>query len=190
MHSLNPSHFTPSDDENLEQKISKFKLNFAEAVKPNEIKRIHFLQDYIDSIKQPPRSMIVTFKTLSQCNSFIESNTHLPLGTILSRHKKINRTIKHKYCTICRRTNHRKGDPTCDKIPRCPRCWSSSHSTPDSCDESCWSCGPGHMSNSNRCPLNRDYVKSIRNFHKLDNIVTNQTAATPVTHKQLHVDDL
>ena len=190
IHSISPLHFKPSNNENLDQKLALFKTNFLKACDLNTIHRIHFMQDYVDNIKQAPRSMIVTFKTLDHCKKFINSDTFLPQGTILSKHKRFNKTIKHKYCTICRRTGHRKGDPACDEIPHCPRCWSSDHTSPQSCIESCWSCGPGHASNSNRCPLNRDYVKSIRNFNKLNNLIANQTSTTPEPQKQLHSDIL
>ena len=188
IHSLSPSHFQTSDNQNLNQTVKIFNDKFLEIAGASIIQKIHFLQDYINGVKQAPRSMIVTFKSLDDCNNFINSDTQLPLGTILSRHKKFNVNIKHMQCNICRKTNHRKGHSSCDLVPRCPRCWSSHHTNPQSCNPYCWSCGAGHVSNSNRCPLNRQYVKNVRDFHKNKEHISSQTASTPVNHRQLHAD--
>ena len=188
VYSLSPSHFQTSDNKNLNQTVKIFNDKFLEIAGANIIQKIHFLQDYINGVKQAPRSMIVTFKSLDDCNNFINSDTQLPSGTILSRHKKFNVNIKHMQCNICRKTNHRKGHSSCDLVPRCPRCWSSHHTNPQSCNPYCWSCGAGHVSNSNRCPLNRQYVKNVRDFHKNKEHISSQTASTPVNHRQLHAD--
>ena len=79
----------------------------------------------------------------------------------------MHHNISKDICTICRKRNCNKNNSACDKVQRCSRCTSPGHAYP-ACDQAqyCNFCqNSDHVTNSDKCPHNRDYIK-----RKLDNI--------------------
>ena len=163
VHSLNPRLFPLDTNTPYKEKIEVFGRSFHTAV-GDSIADMHIHTDRSGS-SLLPRSMIVTFKSLKEAQDFLSSDTQLPSGQIQSTQKDFNINIRPLVCNVCRIAGHQPGDPTCDRIRRCPRCWSDSHTSPENsrrCFPYCWNCGDGHTSSSNLCPINKSYAKKMR----------------------------
>ena len=105
-------------------------------------------------------------------------------------HKKFNVFIPLKKCSVCRMTNHRKGDPRCDRIDRCARCLSKDHLIAETCSFTphCHTHGAGHSSGSARCPINIKYRKFKRTEMENKETIEKITSSTPDEFKAAHRD--
>ena len=134
----------------------------------------HFIQHRnADNVKLPPRSLLLTFNSLSAANIFNTTDTQLTYSLIKSSSKQFHQPVKIRQCTICKQTNHFKGDPRCDNLLCCPKCRRTCHTVPnDTCIATCWLHDTGHQSNSSFCSSNIAYLKQMR-------INLNKSKSTP-----------
>ena len=197
---LNPLYFylqNINDDghdvnETLEGKVEAFKNQLKESQPDEAIEHVHFIQ-HPDNRGNPkaPRTMIITFKNLETAQSFLEEDTGLEMGMILSKNKKFHNHVQPRQCPVCKKTTHRRGDYNCDRIQRCPRCLSQQHFTPtEVCEPRCWSHGRGHSSASEKCPNIIAYKKQQRTMQQNKERIEKQVATTPAEQVQFHKDIL
>ena len=138
----------------------------------------------------PPRNMRLTFHSPQDAKTFLSQDTTINHAVIRKENKHPHVHITPKYCTLCRKHDHRIHDPSCSKIRVCPTCLSTQHTVHQtSCKPTCSSHGEGHTSASDRCPTNREFIKREREKLKsnptssqIDAIVAN----TPADQQPLH----
>ena len=139
---------------------------------PAKIENIHILGNHafheLDGI---PRSIQITFNSVEAAHAWCDADTEIDECWILAASKKMHHNISKDICTICRKRNCNKNNSACDKIQRCSRCTSSGHAYP-TCDQApfCNFCkNSDHVTNSDKCPHNREYIK-----RRLDNIAASR----------------
>ena len=202
VNNLNPCHFyfwSPeeggSDDESLTSKKAALIEDLKHQPEGADIEKFHFNNLYDNNFEEkPPKTLKLTFKSVAAADRFIKMDTFLTLAPILARNKRWNTNIPIRQCGICKKTDHARGSPQCDRKLRCPRCLSEEHSTPPStlCEMRCHTHGTEgrrpHITSSSECEVNRNYVKLQRQqINRRDQIVNN-TANTPNNQRQLHAD--
>ena len=178
------------EDDTLQGKMDELTAKIKQTPEGAEIEDIHFNRQYDRQIEIAPRTCLITFQTVVAAQAFINTETTIPLSCIKKSNKKFHVAIRIKQCLVCKQTNHRKGDRMCSLQYHCSRCWSTSHSAPleEQCDDICWNCGPGHISGSNRCPLNRAYVREERAKLADRNRISNRIRDTPSESRAFHAD--
>ena len=135
--------------------------------------------------------MRITFKTIEQAKAFIESDTRFDIGILRASQKNWHRDVRLIQCKVCRKIGHRKGHRSCDRIQKCPRCLSTSHSQPtDTCRPMCSIHGDGHSNGSDRCPNNIKFRKEQRTAFNINDRINRQTANTAPDYRQIHHDVL
>ena len=156
-----------------------------------EITNIHLIQHRTSTTLDAPKAMRVFFPTAELANTFLNQDTPINHTILRKSSKTINVHITPKYCTICRKHSHRKGDDACSKVLVCPTCLSTDHTDPlSTCKKMCATHGDaGHTSASDLCPTNRNFVRLERaklnnkpNLAQIDSIL----ADTPADLKPLH----
>ena len=136
--------------------------------------------------------MILTFKDLQAATDFLKDDTYLDMGLIQSIHKKWHNHIQKRQCSVCKKTDHRRGNrDLCDGVMRCARCLSTHHPIPTAtCEPQCWTHGKGHSSGSEKCSIIIAFKKRQREIHDAKERINLQTAETPSEYQQLHKDIL
>ena len=155
-----------------------------------ELSYIHLMQHKTNTVIHPPRNMRLTFKSSQAAKTFLSQDTTIFHSVLRKENKHPHNHIVPKYCTLCRKHDHRINDPACSKVRVCPTCLSNSHTSHQaSCKPTCSTHGEGHTSASDRCPTNREFIKRERDKLKanpsssqIDAIVAN----TPVEQQPLH----
>ena len=128
---LNPSYFfchtTDEGTETLDNKKTQLVQDIKARISTRNMKisDFHFIQKDENT---PLRTLKLTFSTKEEATKFNDENTTTSLGVLLARSKKFDQHVPIRQCGVCRKTDHRRGDPTkCDKKDRCPRCLSQQH---------------------------------------------------------------
>ena len=193
---LNPLYFwhphSNSNEENnqkLEEKLYEFIYDL-NAKLGDTIEDHHFISHLVKGKRHAPRQMTITFKDKEKASDFLNRDTFFNYGILRKIHKKFNVFIPLKKCSICRMTNHRKGDPRCDRILRCARCLGRDHHIAETCTNTprCHSHGEGHSSGSAKCPINIKYRKLQRTELENKAIIERKTADTPEEYRAVHKD--
>ena len=176
--------------ETLDERLEKFMNHLKEALPEEAIENHRYIQhlDY-NGTKKAPRTMVLTFKSLPLAEDFLKTDTHFYMGVIRARHKAFNKHIPIKQCSVCRKTDHRKGDTRCDRVARCARCLSPRHTVVQpACIPTCWEHSRGHSSGSERCDINIRYKKQQRMMLANKEKIAKQTEATPEEFTTFHQD--
>ena len=156
-----------------------------------DIDEIHLIQHRTPTSISPPKSMRVSFTTPEQAKAFLDCDTKINHTIIRKQSKTLNVHIAPKYCTVCRKHSHRKGDSACNKVLVCRTCLSTQHTDPQpTCKKICSTHGDvGHTTASDLCPINIEYVRQERaklnnkpNLNQIDAL----TSQTPDHLKPLH----
>ena len=193
---LNPLYFwyTPSNsiqenNNKLLEKMNTFMYDLKAKV-GDIIEDHHFISHIVKGKRYAPRQMTIVFKEKEKAKEFINQDTFFNYGILRKIHKKFNEFIPLKKCSICKMTNHRKGDPRCDGHKRCARCLSKDHLVAERCTNTpkCHTHGEGHSSGSARCPINIKYRKNQRLELANNEIIERQTSNTPVEYRAVHRD--
>ena len=77
---------------------------------PN-IENIHLIQHKNGDTLSAPRAMQVSFLTPDLAQAFMNTDTRLDHCIIRKQNKSLNVHITPKYCSVCRKHDHHKGDP-------------------------------------------------------------------------------
>ena len=197
VHSLNERHFHTYSiadgndrDETLKEKVDDLIEGLKRSREGADMEKFHFMwpgEEYAN----PPKTLLITFKNLRAAEDFLKVDT-FPRGSpipIRKYHKRFHKHVSIRQCSICKQTNHRRGDSSCSQEPHCPKCWSTEHieATSD-CIPFCWKCKEGHSSGSNKCPENRTYVRQQRKYAYQRESFVSRTQNTAPEQRQFHRD--
>ena len=165
---INPIQFY-SENETLSSRVETFKDQIRDSQPEGAVEDIHCIQHPARQRGelQPPRCMIITFKDLTAATNFLNEDTYIDMGLIQSIHKKWHNHIEKRQCSVCKKTDHRRGNRVlCDGVQRCARCLSTRHPIPTaSCEPQCWTHGKGHSSGSEKCSIIIAFKKRQRELH-------------------------
>lgn len=193
INNLQPSFFYQLDNQTIEDVIILFDNDLKSHAHGENIEHTHYHRQHTSDGQPagPPRTMLITFKTLDAAKAFIDCDTFVSYGTILKRNKRFHRPINRVQCTLCRKVGHRAVESAkCDKTPRCPQCFSTEHQTPNACRPWCENCKlyDRHTTGSAKCDTNRAAVKSIRSKLDQKERQHQRLASTTDENRAFHAD--
>ena len=169
------------NEKTVDECKAAFQTELQQKLGSMKIEHIHVLGHEHHGASALPSSVQILFDTIENAQAFCDSDTTLNLGWIPASSKKMHHNISKDICGICRVRNCNSGTSKCDKKQRCSRCLNENH-TFINCDQGarCRNCNiSGHVTNSDRCPKNREYIKnkiSRIDAHRQNNLMLNGDA--------------